>query len=166
MCPHSTLIVTAIRLYLIYNLDFTDLSFSVAKSNYLTVIQPGIAIIVACSPLLKPVMDRILGLSFDTKQRDSEGGPDQQGGVRTHSTIRNLKLGRRPGLAFSSLSASGFDRISESEHYLPVELGFMGRNEAYVSAQGDDTCGGNSESGIGTHGGIVVTHQTVVAGGL
>ncbi|RYP76697.1 hypothetical protein DL771_001619 [Monosporascus sp. 5C6A] len=161
-----TLIITAIRLYLIYNIDFTDLSFSVASSNYLTVIQPGIAIVVACSPLLKPVMDRILGSSSDTKQRVSGGGSGQEGRARTHPTIRNLKFGRGPARAFSSLSPSGFDRISDSEEHLPVELGFTGRNEAYVAAQGDDTWGGNSEPGVGTHGGIILTHQTVVAGGL
>ncbi|KAI2778414.1 hypothetical protein F4815DRAFT_477634 [Daldinia loculata] len=48
-----TIVVSAIRLYITYKIDYSDLPYYSVGNNYLSIIQPGIAIMVACSPLLK-----------------------------------------------------------------------------------------------------------------
>lgn len=157
------MIVTAIRLYLIYVVDFNDLSHSVVRSTYLTIIQPGIAMMVACSPLLKPIMD-IWIPSLRTQTGASTNTSAQPHNSNTNSIRSPIKRHGRhqPGLSF--LSHSGFDRMSESDQELVLELGVPGTHETHVSVYGiappDRSPGAAPRA---NNGGIMVTRQTVVA---
>ena len=153
------MIVTAIRLYLIYKTDFNDLSFSIVQSTYLTIIQPGIAMMVACGPLLKPIMARVIATPFGSQQKASTNTPSQERSGGTGSTSRKLR--RWPELSILSTTRPGFSRMSESVQDLPIELHNLGRHEAHVSAHGDTAAEDGQERG--SNGGILITHQTIVA---
>ncbi|KFA73550.1 hypothetical protein S40288_10207 [Stachybotrys chartarum IBT 40288] len=84
-----TLIVTAIRPYMTYQVDFADLSYSVTQSMHLKIVQPGISLIVASGPILKPVLDlvlgRILGRPFGSQTHGSNAR--SSGKLNTKSTM-------------------------------------------------------------------------------
>lgn len=64
----------ALRLYYILIMDFTDVTASQLPVIIMGTIEPGVAIMVSCSPLLKPVFDAIFRyvlscLSITTRSR-------------------------------------------------------------------------------------------------
>lgn len=72
------MIFTAIRLYYIYGMDFTDPTYSTIVPTTIGSVQMGIAIMVASAPLLRPVFDRTIaswfGLSVANSNRPSPKG--------------------------------------------------------------------------------------------
>ncbi|KAI0380855.1 GPCR, PTH11-type [Hypomontagnella monticulosa] len=156
-----TVIVTAIRLWLVFAIDFADLSYSVVSSTYLTIIQPGIAMMVACSPLLKPIMD-LLGSTFRSQLGTSGNSSNQPRSSGTNSIFAAKRSRwRRPGV--SLLTPSGFDRMSDSDQQLPIELGVLGTHEASVSSEAAPIPNFNPRvAGPLDERGIIVTSQTVV----
>lgn len=151
---------TAIKLYFTYILDFADLTYSVVGDNYLNIIQPGIAVIVSCSPLLKPVLDNIFGSSDTTKykssgadSRDSHGNTSRVGPKL--SSPNNWKIGVSHSLP------TGFERLLDSQQNLQIELGTVGSYEAHIIPQEDPRRDHDTSSG--PSGGIMITRQTIVA---
>ncbi|KAK8015006.1 integral membrane protein [Apiospora arundinis] len=73
-----TMVFTAIRLYYIYGMDFTDPTYSTIVPTTIGSVQMGIAIMVASSPLLRPIFDRTIaswfGLSVASGNRPSQKG--------------------------------------------------------------------------------------------
>lgn len=72
------MVFTAIRLYYIYGMDFTDPTYSTIVPTTIGSVQMGIAIMVASSPLLRPIFDRTIaswfGLSVASGNRPSQKG--------------------------------------------------------------------------------------------
>ncbi|KAI1871787.1 hypothetical protein JX265_005773 [Neoarthrinium moseri] len=56
-----TVTFAAVRLYTVLTIDFTDVSRSAVPTVIYGTIEPGVAIIVACSPALRPIFDRTFG---------------------------------------------------------------------------------------------------------
>ncbi|KAK8073398.1 hypothetical protein PG994_004297 [Apiospora phragmitis] len=71
-----TLIFASVRLYNVLYLDFTDVSYSAVEANIYAVVEPGVAIIVSCSPILRPLFDNVFGrqVSSNAKSGSSEKG--------------------------------------------------------------------------------------------
>lgn len=63
-----TMIFTAIRLYYVYHLDFTDITYSGVMPSILSSVQMRVGIMVASSPLLRPLFDRTIGSCFGLSQ--------------------------------------------------------------------------------------------------
>ncbi|KAI0186076.1 integral membrane protein [Xylaria flabelliformis] len=157
-----TIVATAVKLYFTYVLDFNDLTYSVVGDNYLNIIQPGIAVIVSCSPLLKPVLDKIFG-SSDTTQYKSSGADTRDSNGKKKRVVPMFSSTNNWKMSVSRSSPVGFERLSESQQNLPIELGTVGTYEAHIipqeyQYQGHDTRDEPS-------GGIVITRQTIVASG-
>ncbi|KAK7946936.1 uncharacterized protein PG986_011257 [Apiospora aurea] len=56
-----TSVFAAARLYNVIHLDFTDVSYSAVDANVYATVEPGVAIIVSCSPILRPLFDKVFG---------------------------------------------------------------------------------------------------------
>lgn len=149
------MIITAVRLYLTYKVDFSDLSYSVLDNMFLTTVQPGVAVMVASGPLLKPVLDRLLG---DKGRDEGTGGSSSM--IRKQPRSQYSRAKSSNNYASRWLSA-GFSRMTESEQNLNIELANTGIHEAQVSVQNNHTKG-RPEHTIGPEG-IMVTRQTMVA---
>ncbi|OTB00791.1 hypothetical protein M426DRAFT_267180 [Hypoxylon sp. CI-4A] len=136
-------------------LNWDDLSYTVVQDNYLNIIQPGIAVMVACSPLLKPISDRALGSS---PRGTRYGGSQFKSVSRLVNTRNKGKLGNS--------RATGFEELSDSEQQLRVELGNLGTEQTQVQVQGNSCLRGNqgpAPAATCSADRIVVTRQTVVA---
>ncbi|PNP56713.1 hypothetical protein THARTR1_03409 [Trichoderma harzianum] len=140
-----TVVFTAIRLYFLFKLDFTDISFSSIPLTIIGVIQLCVANMVASAPLLRPVLDRTLGrwlsLSIGNTSRETP---------RNNSTPANRLIsgdsantGLRKSLHNRSRLTSGrgkdFERITESEENLRWELDVMhsGKGQSAYAASPD-----------------------------
>ncbi|KAI0533790.1 GPCR, PTH11-type [Xylaria digitata] len=157
-----TIVATVVKLYFTYVLDFADLTYSVVGDNYLNIIQPGIAVIVSCSPLLKPVLDKIVGSSDTTQYKSSGADSRDSHGKRNRvgpmlSSTNNWKMG------VSHSTPVGFERLLDSQQNLQIELGTIGSYEAHIIPQEDPHRGHDTNSE--RSGGIVITRQTIVASG-
>ncbi|KAF2963421.1 hypothetical protein GQX73_g10142 [Xylaria multiplex] len=158
-----TIVATAVKLYFTYVLDFADLTYSVVGDNYLNIIQPGIAVIVSCSPLLKPVLDKIFGSSDTTTQYKSSGAGSHDSHGKKNRVVPRLSSTNNWKMGVSHSSPVGFERLLDSQQNLQIELGTIGSYEAHIIPQEDSRRGRdiNSEPS----GGIVITRQTIVASG-
>ncbi|KAJ2985994.1 hypothetical protein NUW58_g5243 [Xylaria curta] len=154
-----TLIVTAVRLYLLFAVNFNDLSFSVTTSTYLTIIQPGIAMMVACSPHLKPILDLF---SASRKSRATNPSDNSAASNAISSTSRPTRTGRLNKRGFPWPSISGFDRISESEQPSDIELGVSSAHETRVAANRQSESGDTLLPTTADEG-ITITRQTIVS---
>ena len=57
-----TCIVSALRVSVLSTMDFTDITYSIPRANIFSGLEPCIAIILACIPMMRP----LLGRSADT----------------------------------------------------------------------------------------------------
>ncbi|KAK7980162.1 phosphoglycerate mutase-like protein [Apiospora arundinis] len=92
-----TLVFAAVRLYTVMNVDFTDMSYSAVNTTTYSAVEPAIAIIVSCSPTLRPVFDRVFGrvLSTFSKSRSSEQAGTDEGKNRNDVTLVTFGRGNR-----------------------------------------------------------------------
>lgn len=56
MTLHSTCVASALRIHAILNIDFTDITYSSAEAYVWSAVEPGLAITLACVPLLRPLL--------------------------------------------------------------------------------------------------------------
>lgn len=102
------MVLTAVRIYLVYNIDFTDLPYAAAPSTIISTIQTGMSIMIASSPLLRPVFDRTigswLGLSLrSTGRRTKSGTTGTDPGKITQNRSR-MTSGRRASRCFEQIN--------------------------------------------------------------
>lgn len=148
------MIFTAVRLYFVYNLDITDITYSSIGSTIIGVIQLGIAVMVASSPLLRPVFDRTIGswLKLSSMRSKKHYDAHVQAEDGDHPlTIGRLRQRDRP-----------VRPMNESEENLQWELTAMGHKgyERRVTVHGSSTY--QESDGSNRPGEIVVTKSTTV----
>lgn len=153
-----TVAVTIIRLYLVYAIDYEDLSYSVPTTLYLTIIQPGVGMMVACSPHLKPILD-----FFSPKSRTNNNslGKSQDSALNTIGSRPN-RTGRSTKHLLTWQTNSGFDRIADNNEPGLIELGATGEHEAHAVAHD----GNQSDNDLGytaSDGRITVMRETIVS---
>ncbi len=61
----SICIITILRIKALYDLDLTDITFSIAPMGLYTLLEPTLGIVNACLPVIQPVLHKLpqLGLS-------------------------------------------------------------------------------------------------------
>ncbi|XDG06920.1 hypothetical protein ABKA04_006535 [Annulohypoxylon sp. FPYF3050] len=107
-----TLVFGAINLYMILQIDYTDVSYTAVQTTLYGASEIGVAIIVSNSPLLRPVFDRVLPVCRSEVSTWKEKGNDMVMSRKRKST-----------------KSSGFTQmIGESREDL--ELGNMGAHRA------------------------------------
>ncbi|KAF7546548.1 hypothetical protein G7Z17_g8346 [Cylindrodendrum hubeiense] len=116
-----TIVFSCVRLYYVYNIDFNNITKSFAEASISSILQSGIAVMVASSPMLRPVFDRTalrwLGISLRSSQKDSS--------ARAARSQSNGGGAGRMGLGPSHPRSTGFKQMPESEEHLAWELGPM-----------------------------------------
>ncbi|KAM6478564.1 GPCR, PTH11-type [Trichoderma sp. SZMC 28011] len=126
-----TVVFTAIRLYFVFNLDFTDISFSSLPLTIIGVIQLCVANMVCSAPLLRPVLDRTVGKWLSLSIGNSSRETPRNGSAPVNRLISgdSSNTGLRKNIHSRSRLASGrgkdFERITESEENLRWELDVM-----------------------------------------
>ncbi|TDZ31031.1 hypothetical protein C8035_v001871 [Colletotrichum spinosum] len=170
-----TIVFSCVRLYYAYNIDFINVTKGFAVASVSGVTQAGIGVMVASSPMLRPVFDRtvgrVLGLSLQSKQRDGTGPTSNDTGGATDSSNVELHSKRH-------MRSDRFKQMSESEEHLAWELRNMkrgvdrgshniGTTTTHVKARnsGDTMTEDESASGVGASprtGEIMVTTTTEV----
>ncbi|KAK8037649.1 hypothetical protein PG991_000995 [Apiospora marii] len=71
-----TLIFAAVRVYEMAHVDFTDVSYAAIDATIYADVEPGVAIIVSCSPILRPLFDRVFGRATPTDPKRDWRRPD------------------------------------------------------------------------------------------
>ncbi|KAH7127926.1 hypothetical protein B0J13DRAFT_627656 [Dactylonectria estremocensis] len=158
-----TIVFSCVRLYYVYNIDFTNITKSYAEASISSVLQAGIAVMVASSPMLRPVFDRTalrwLGISLRSSQKDTSG---------KGASARTTTATSRAGVSASHARTAGFNKMSDSEEHLAWEMRSMegkNRQRAVVQATRLSDDSGEMESArTGGSGQITVTNETIVEG--
>lgn len=157
------MVLTAVRIYAVYNIDYNDLPYASAPSTIISSIQTGLSIMIASSPLLRPVFDRTigswLGLSLRTRTNrtgTTNMGTDTRGKITTNrSKVASV---RRPSRCF--------EQINDSDPNLDWELHAVKDPRVYTA---ETTCTAHTRKGSqggSPPNGILVTESTVVARAL
>ncbi|KAI1310324.1 GPCR, PTH11-type [Xylaria venustula] len=147
-----TVAVTVVRLYLVFAIDYEDLSYSVPTTLYLTIIQPGVGMMVACAPHLKPILD-----FFSGKSRKNTSLDNSKDSTLVTIGSRPNRTGRSSKHLLTWQSNSGFDRIADN-----IELGPTGEHEAHAIAYEGNQSDQELRPTVGD-GRITVMRETIVS---
>ncbi|EGR46303.1 GPCR, PTH11-type [Trichoderma reesei QM6a] len=124
-----TIIFTAVRLYLVFNVDFLDITYSAIPTTILGILQLGVANIVISAPLLRPVLDRTLGkwfsLSVVNGSRGTPAAGSHPSGILKPGNSANLGLHNSIHGRPRAPGSKNFQRITESEENLRWEMDVM-----------------------------------------
>ena len=91
MYTHNVCVVTLIPLIFSARLRFDDVTYNFARMSIFTVLEPLLAIIIACLPLSRPAIKKLTCYVEDT--------PPERSHVLS-STMARLRLKRWKGSAF------------------------------------------------------------------
>ncbi|KAB5542890.1 hypothetical protein GE09DRAFT_230156 [Coniochaeta sp. 2T2.1] len=67
-----TCVVSAIRIHTLSSMDFTDITYSIPPANIFSGLEPSVAVILSCIPLLRPLLGRGRGSSDNTGYNSSQ----------------------------------------------------------------------------------------------
>ncbi|EXF72997.1 integral membrane protein [Colletotrichum fioriniae PJ7] len=113
-----TIIFSGIRLYYTLTADFVNITRGFASASISGVLQSGIVVMVASSPMLRPVFDRTivrwLSLSIRSSGRTQNTAPTGSQGPIVKSS-KSSQLG-------SHLRGDGFKQMSDSDENLSWEM--------------------------------------------
>lgn len=114
---NSSVIFAVLRLFSLRSIDFDDFSYTVPKVITWTYAETGVVILVACSPLLRPIFDKTFrGFLSGNKSSSNQVGPSYNSHAISNSASTNPKVGGK--------RKSGFMTMGESQESL--ELREMG----------------------------------------
>ncbi|KAK1674548.1 integral membrane protein [Colletotrichum godetiae] len=173
-----TMIFAALRLKNVLTMDFTDVTYSQVGVVLMGTLEPGVAIIVSSSPLLKPIFDATVGRFWSirggtTRSAGGGGGAGPASGKPTtlqtigQSGLLGSKLSRAGGGRFSQMHSTHsdddddleLDRLREKKHNVAVMVANGNPSEDSVvrdfKRRGDDDTSGSEV-------GILVTSKTSV----
>ncbi|KAH7136725.1 hypothetical protein B0J13DRAFT_625367 [Dactylonectria estremocensis] len=135
-----SVIFAIIRLISLRKIDFDDFSYSVPEVITWTYAECGVVILVACSPLLRPIFDKLFRRFLSSAKRTDQYGPSYESRNFQNSANTVPKMG--------SKMRSGFMTVGESEESL--ELGDI-RSEGRIQSKATasrETRPTNEEAGI------------------
>ncbi|KXH53387.1 integral membrane protein [Colletotrichum nymphaeae SA-01] len=164
-----TILFSGVRLYHTLTVDYGNITKSFASAPYGAVLQNGIAVMVASSPILRPMFNRTiarwLNLSIRGNGRTVATGP-----IRTIRTLRGPATTRNRSDARTTLSRSdGFRQMtdnSDADDSLSREMEGLetlrrksdqAQISAHAEAQAPDRV-----SPLSLGGGISVTHTFTI----
>ncbi|KAM0429219.1 hypothetical protein ACHAPT_006433 [Fusarium lateritium] len=153
-----TIIFSAVRLYYTIIADFVDITKGFATASVSGVLQSGIALMVASSPMLRPVFDRTVVRWFSLTLGSSKSGQPPASGSNTHGTSRPTP---HPSLVRSN---GGFRQMSESEEHLAWEMQGLSKTKGSNTSatSGQLTRLSDDSGGVAGTEGVVITHTVAV----
>ncbi|WQF81087.1 hypothetical protein CDEST_06101 [Colletotrichum destructivum] len=117
-----TIIFSGVRLYYTLTADFVNITRGFASASVSGVLQSGIAVMVASSPMLRPVFDRTIVRWFSLSIRS---GSKATGSAPTGSQGHIVKGSRASQLGSHRLG-DGFKQMSDSDENLSWEMQGLG----------------------------------------
>ncbi|KAF6837377.1 integral membrane protein [Colletotrichum musicola] len=115
-----TIIFSCVRLYHVNELEPVNVTKGFAVSSLSGVLQAGMAVMVASSPMLRPVFDRmvgrVLGLQSRSCGNSTTSNATATGGATRTSTARRLSK-------HGGVRNDGFKQMSDSEEHLAWRCG-------------------------------------------
>ncbi|KAE9581254.1 Satratoxin biosynthesis SC1 cluster protein 4 [Colletotrichum fructicola] len=149
-----TIIFSGVRLYNTLTADFVNITKGFASASVSGVLQSGIAVMVASSPMLRPVFDRTVvrwfSLSIGSGSRTTGTAPSKSQGPAT--------IGSRPGQHASHVRSDGFKQMSDSDENLSWEMQGLGdlkrkkgtpQNRAFVEVETFRNSSRGSQNDVG-----------------
>lgn len=121
----SSVAFATIRLLSFRQLDFNDFAYTVVDVVTWTYAEMGVVIMVACSPLLRPVFDKVFRRFMPSRFTKRS---NQQSHGTLGSNVDPMDL-RKP----KSRVRNEFQTIGDSEESL-VELGQLGRSQVVATS--------------------------------
>ncbi|TQN68486.1 Satratoxin biosynthesis SC1 cluster protein 4, partial [Colletotrichum shisoi] len=113
-----TIIFSGVRLYYTLTADFVNITRGFASASVSGVLQSGIAVMVASSPMLRPVFDRTIVRWFRLSIRS---GSNATGTAPTGSQ-GHIAKGSRSSQLGSHRLGDGFKQMSDSDENLSWEM--------------------------------------------
>ncbi|KAI1503051.1 hypothetical protein F5X99DRAFT_376615 [Biscogniauxia marginata] len=151
-----TLVIAALRIPILLETNFFDLTFD-TRSQEVALAEPAVAIIISCSPLLRPLLDKILRPFL---------GTNHEGTSEAKSDMARRVIGGS-SVSGANIKSRGYARFDDSDELL--ELGYVNspkRNqETEFSITGlppSKATQIRQQNGGGNHG-IVVMKETIVS---
>lgn len=155
---------SCLRLYYALNIDFNNVTKAFAVASVSSILQAGIAVMVASSPMLRPIFDRTilrwLGISVRSTNKNTSNNAN---GSRGPGVVSKAAVGA------SHRGTSGFRQITDSEEHLAWEMrnmdgkgGSSGQTTTVQATRlSDDSSDGQPPVQPG-HNHIMVTHETTI----
>jgi hypothetical protein len=144
------MIVSIFRIVSLVGVDFYgDFSYTVVKTDIWSTSEPGIAILIGCGPILRPVLQRIMPFRFLSGSRSNVSGYQKSNSATTRpETRRNLRDDQIELKNTTHTSDRETDRDSDLEE---------ARWETRVESRTE--FGTVGKEGDGERGGISVTQE-------
>ncbi|PQE27428.1 integral membrane protein [Rutstroemia sp. NJR-2017a BVV2] len=144
------MIVSIFRIISLLGVDFYgDFSYTVVKTDIWSTSEPGIAILIGCGPILRPVLQRIMPFRFLPGSRSNISGYRKSNSATTRlETRRNLRDDQIELKNTTDTSDRDMDRESDLEE---------ARWETRVESRTE--FGTMGKEGNGERGGISVTQE-------
>lgn len=112
-----TCVVSGIRIHSLSSMDFMDITYSMPPANIFSGLEPSVAVILACIPLMRPLLGRT---------RFASEGPSRTYGSINPSKAIELESGndvKRPFEPLSDDSSQYKLRPTGPKHYADVQTG-------------------------------------------
>ncbi|KAI8650688.1 hypothetical protein NCS57_01403200 [Fusarium keratoplasticum] len=162
-----TIVFSCVRLKYALNIDFDNVTKSFAVASVSSILQAGVALMVASSPILRPVFDRTilhwLGVSVRSTGRNTSSNPTGGPSASRH----HASAGYHDASRISH--HKGFRQMTDSEEHLAWELRDMqgkgGEQRTTIKAQtalSDNSSDRRSRAESLSNGQIIVTQETIV----
>ncbi|KAF7550135.1 hypothetical protein G7Z17_g5908 [Cylindrodendrum hubeiense] len=125
-----SVIFAIVRLISLRKIDFDDFSYSVPEVITWTYAECGVVILVACSPLLRPIFDKLFRRFLSSAKRTDQDGPSYESRTFKNSANTTPKTG--------SHMRSNFLTVGESEESLELgDIRSEGRIQSSATASRD-----------------------------
>lgn len=158
------MVLTAVRLYYVYNIDFTDVTYSGIDSSIIASAQMGIAIMVSSSPLLRPVLDKTFAKWIEPLKswstRRGTGAVGESGVPKPDTGNELITFGRLAN------TKPGFQKMNDSEEHLQSALSsaLSGRHRIYDGSTNVESAGtvASRDNTYDDGDGTLITKSTLV----
>ncbi|KAG9195395.1 hypothetical protein G6011_00516 [Alternaria panax] len=70
-----TCIISAFRIFFLSSMDFTDITFTILKANIFSCLEPCLAVVLACIPLMHPLLGRSAPTPYGSGKKSANTEP-------------------------------------------------------------------------------------------
>lgn len=120
---HRTCVISGFRIHTLSSMDFNDITYSIPLANIFSGLEPSIAVVLACVPLLRPLFGRAKYSNTGTAHYVENSGmsksgerPIQQGRHFEPLSDDSSQYQLRPVGNKFEVDVSASDRVNPAEH--------------------------------------------------
>ncbi|CAN9423929.1 unnamed protein product [Alternaria alternata] len=120
-----TCIISALRISVLSSMDFSDITFTIPRANIFSCLEPCLAVVLACVPLMHPLLRR--------------STPTPYGSVKKSANTESKSAGVRV------VSDDGFERLDDDTSHLWLRP--MGQQHRVDTSDQQETIPGDAGQG-------------------